>query len=81
VELSADIIPPCLLSRSCNLLQKYVIYDPFSEQNIKMSSLEYYSTPGWGEYARENYHYSEAVRVGDTLYLAGQGTVFTFSSS
>jgi enamine deaminase RidA (YjgF/YER057c/UK114 family) len=28
---------------------------------------------GYGEYMRENYHYSQGVRVGDVIYVTGQG--------
>jgi hypothetical protein len=37
-----------------------------------MAALTYFSTPGKGEYARDNFHFSEAVIVGDRLELAGQ---------
>jgi|SRR5271156_4299392 len=39
-----------------------------------MATLQYFSRPGKGEYQRDNYWYNEAVRVGDRLECAGQGT-------
>ena len=38
-----------------------------------MSNLKYYAYPGWGEFARDNLGYSQAVRVGDRIELSGQG--------
>lgn len=38
-----------------------------------MSHLPYFAYPGVGEENRENYHYSQAVRVGDRIECAGQG--------
>lgn len=43
-----------------------------SERTI-MSNLKYYAYPGWGEFARDNLGYSQAVRVGDRIELSGQG--------
>ncbi|OTB05908.1 hypothetical protein M426DRAFT_55966 [Hypoxylon sp. CI-4A] len=37
-----------------------------------MANLPSYSYPG-GEWARDTYHYSQAIRVGDTIQLSGQG--------
>jgi hypothetical protein len=39
-----------------------------------MATLQYFSRPGKGEYQRDNYWYNEAVKVGDRLECAGQGT-------
>ncbi|KAH9902093.1 YjgF-like protein [Xylariomycetidae sp. FL2044] len=38
-----------------------------------MAHLPQYSYPGIGEWAKENLHYSQAVRVGDTIVCSGQG--------
>ncbi|KAI0184739.1 endoribonuclease L-PSP [Xylaria flabelliformis] len=38
-----------------------------------MADLKYYNYPGVGEENKKNYHYSQAVRVGDTIQIAGQG--------
>lgn len=38
-----------------------------------MSSLQYYNDAGAGEERNRLYHYSQAVVVGDTVKLAGQG--------
>ncbi|WVQ96075.1 hypothetical protein IAU59_003176 [Kwoniella sp. CBS 9459] len=38
-----------------------------------MSSLEYFTYKGLGEWAAEHLGYSQAVRVGDVLHLSGQG--------
>ncbi|KAG9942002.1 L-PSP endoribonuclease family protein, partial [Aureobasidium melanogenum] len=38
-----------------------------------MSHLKYYCYEGLGVKQRENFHYSQAVRVGDRIECAGQG--------
>jgi hypothetical protein len=38
-----------------------------------MSHLQYFSYPGFGEWAAENFHYNQAVRIGDLIKLSGQG--------
>ncbi|KAL6852293.1 hypothetical protein ACO1O0_006834 [Amphichorda felina] len=38
-----------------------------------MSGLKYYSYPGVGEWARDKYSYSQAVRIGDRIECSGQG--------
>lgn len=38
-----------------------------------MSTLQYSSYDGYGEIALKEYHYSQAVRVGDRIECAGQG--------
>lgn len=40
---------------------------------IRMSGLKYYSYPGVGEWARDKYSYSQAVRIGDRIECSGQG--------
>ncbi|RYP41968.1 hypothetical protein DL767_000599 [Monosporascus sp. MG133] len=51
-----------------------------------MSDLQCYAYPGWGEWARKNLSYSQAVRVGDRIICSGQGgwdakaTEFDFES-
>jgi hypothetical protein len=39
-----------------------------------MAHLQYYCYPGFGETKREELWYSQAVRVGDYIEIAGQGT-------
>lgn len=39
-----------------------------------MSHLQYYTYPGFGEFVKEHTHYNQAVRVGDVIEAAGQGT-------
>lgn len=39
-----------------------------------MSHLQYYAYNGHGERAIREFHYSQAVRVGDRIECAGQGT-------
>jgi hypothetical protein len=39
-----------------------------------MAHLRYYSYPGFGEAKREELWYSQAVRIGSSIELAGQGT-------
>lgn len=39
-----------------------------------MSHLQYYTSPGFGEFVKEHTHYNQAVRVGDVIEVAGQGT-------
>jgi hypothetical protein len=38
-----------------------------------MSKLQYFDYPGFGEWARENNHYSQVVRIGNELRVSGQG--------
>ncbi|KAH6655362.1 putative L-PSP endoribonuclease family protein [Truncatella angustata] len=38
-----------------------------------MAHLQYFSYPGVGEDNRKNFHYSQAVRVGDRIECSGQG--------
>ncbi|KAH8591512.1 endoribonuclease L-psp family protein [Bisporella sp. PMI_857] len=38
-----------------------------------MSRLQYFSYPGFGEEKYEELWYSQAVRVGDTIQISGQG--------
>ncbi|KAI1746907.1 YjgF-like protein [Xylaria castorea] len=38
-----------------------------------MADLKYYNYPGVGEKNREKYGFSQAVRVGDTIQISGQG--------
>jgi hypothetical protein len=40
---------------------------------IIMAHLQYHCYKGFGEEKREELWYSQAVRVGDTIELAGQG--------
>ncbi|KAK6439200.1 hypothetical protein LTR95_004602, partial [Oleoguttula sp. CCFEE 5521] len=35
-------------------------------------SSQYSSYPGYGSWAEENYHYSQAVRIGNVLKISGQ---------
>ncbi|KAI2613667.1 YjgF-like protein [Hypoxylon fragiforme] len=38
-----------------------------------MSNLRSYAYPGAGEFARDTMHYSQAIRVGDNIFISGQG--------
>jgi len=38
-----------------------------------MAHLTYTNYEGFGERAKENYWYSQAVRIGDTIEISGQG--------
>ena len=38
-----------------------------------MSQPEFFVTPGYGDYMRENLHYSQAVKVGSRIETSGQG--------
>jgi len=38
-----------------------------------MSGPEFTSYPGLGEWAKENLHYSQAVRIGNIIKISGQG--------
>jgi enamine deaminase RidA (YjgF/YER057c/UK114 family) len=38
-----------------------------------MSQLKSYAYPGIGEFARENFNMSQAIRAGDHIYISGQG--------
>lgn len=38
-----------------------------------MANLQYYNYPGVGTSNREQFSYSQAVRVGDTIQCSGQG--------
>jgi enamine deaminase RidA (YjgF/YER057c/UK114 family) len=37
------------------------------------TSVEFFVTPGYGEKLREMLHYSQAVRIGNTVEISGQG--------
>lgn len=45
-----------------------------------MSSLQYSSYDGYGQYALKEFHYSQAVRVGDRIECSGQGASSSSSS-
>jgi enamine deaminase RidA (YjgF/YER057c/UK114 family) len=38
-----------------------------------MSSASFFVTPGYGERQRQNFHYSQAVRLGNRVEISGQG--------
>jgi enamine deaminase RidA (YjgF/YER057c/UK114 family) len=38
-----------------------------------MAAFKTYSYPGFGEFAKEHLHYSQAIRVGDRIHCSGQG--------
>jgi hypothetical protein len=40
-----------------------------------MSGLKFYSYEGVGKRNEENYHYSQAVRLGDRIECSGQGWI------
>lgn len=43
-----------------------------------MAHLTYYNYPGVGETHRRDYHYSQAVRIGDRIECSGQGKLESF---
>lgn len=58
-----------LLLQTCNQRLK-----PYKKgEKTTMSHLQYYSYKGKGETNRQNYHYSQAVRVGERIECSGQG--------
>ncbi|MET0899578.1 MAG: Rid family hydrolase [Mycobacterium sp.] len=38
-----------------------------------MSNVEFFATPGYGETQLKKLHYSQAVKIGDRVEIAGQG--------
>jgi hypothetical protein len=38
-----------------------------------MASLHFTTYPDLGEWAKDNLHYSQAVRIGNVIKIAGQG--------
>ncbi len=46
-----------------------------------MSNLQYYAYPGVGPIRREQFSYNQAVRIGDRIECAGQGTTVSLSLS
>ncbi|OAA81557.1 Endoribonuclease L-PSP/chorismate mutase-like protein [Akanthomyces lecanii RCEF 1005] len=40
-----------------------------------MTQPKYYSYPGLGEWAKENFHYSQAIRIGDRILCSGQDKI------
>jgi hypothetical protein len=49
---------------------------------VAMSGLKSYDYPGFGDWARENLHYTQAIRVGERIHCAGQGVlIFPDTSS
>lgn len=40
-----------------------------------MSHLKYFDYEGYGEMARKEIHYSQAVRHGDIIEISGQGSL------
>ena len=42
-------------------------------QYSSMSGPQFFNYPGFGKVARKEYHYSQAVRVGDYIEISGQG--------
>jgi hypothetical protein len=43
-----------------------------------MSHLQYFDYEGFGARVRKETHYSQVVRVGDILKVAGQGTPYSY---
>jgi enamine deaminase RidA (YjgF/YER057c/UK114 family) len=41
--------------------------------NARMSTLEFFDTPGYGEIARTRNYYRQALRIGDRIEISGQG--------
>jgi hypothetical protein len=44
-----------------------------------MADLQYYAYDGVGKRNQQNFRYSQAVRVGDRIECAGQGTFIPYS--
>lgn len=44
-----------------------------------MANLQYYAYDGVGKQNQQNFRYSQAVRVGDRIECAGQGTFIPYS--
>lgn len=40
-----------------------------------MADLKYFNYPGVGESNQRDYHYSQAVRIGDKIECSGQGRI------
>jgi enamine deaminase RidA (YjgF/YER057c/UK114 family) len=38
-----------------------------------MTEPQFFDTPGYGDMLREQRHYRQAVRIGDTVHISGQG--------
>lgn len=43
------------------------------EWKLRMSNLEFFDTPGYGEIARSRNLYRQALRIGDRVEISGQG--------
>jgi len=43
------------------------------KETTRMPQLQFFDTPGYGEIARANYSYSQALRIGDRVEISGQG--------
>jgi hypothetical protein len=52
------------------------IYSLHQCSGIKMSDCKSYQYPGWGEWARENLSFTQAIRVGDRIHCSGQGPIY-----
>lgn len=50
--------------------------DDQREPPPNMSTLTYFTYPGYGEEAVEKHRYSQAVRVGDRIECSGQGELW-----
>lgn len=62
------------------MFDKWLVFAATSQVNVvqaptdkSMSHLQYYAYPGVGVENRKHYSYSQAVKVGDRIELAGQG--------
>lgn len=42
-------------------------------EHAPKSTPEFFATPGYGEWAREHLHYSQALRIGNRIETSGQG--------
>lgn len=62
-------------NRSTKLTKHLIIKD-----HGEMSDLKYTVYPSFGEYARENLGYSQAVRVDDRIECSGQGEPMSSSA-
>jgi hypothetical protein len=61
------------IAHSIYAVTKLLITFPKFSSFPMMSSIKAYSYPGFGEWAKENMHYSQAVRVADRIHCSGQG--------
>ena len=64
--LSKQIITTCTFA--C-----YFLLTSLYSDTLNMSTPKFAIYPGLGEWAKENLHYSQAVRIGNIVKISGQG--------